>query len=773
MKKLMILFLAALMLFACAAPQEGTQDASSQTEQTEPTAAETAVSVPERETPDKSDLPYIEAWEPYRKSDWQAAWIRKTFTLDSAVDSATAFISAESKYTLWLNGELVILDGSPKRGPSPVDCYYDEAELTGFQAGENNITVLVAFNGRGGYSSVTPVLENADGDMEPQGGFLFEMEIGGQKICSDGTWKILRVPTYRNAATARGEYVSYSRGVQLAERNIWFDARQDIGDWTKPEFDDSAWDSATLIAKPGQLPFGDTYRSELKTPKFSGLTDFVNAGEYVGKTLTEDTTIALELPGNIQFTFAFEAEAKEGQQIAFYTDSFMAWPDGINSFRDTYVAREGAQSYEQYPWRSGSILYIEAPAGVTFTRLQYRVTEFNGEQAGSFQSSEEDLNVLWQKSFNTIRICLRDAFMDCPDRERAAYAGDAANEGSAALYAYDEAGLAVLRKALLTAIGWTHGNNVIPSQAPGINTRELPNQTLSMISASYLYWLHSGDEETMRAFYPAALNYLKLYEMGEDGLPLNREGDWNWCDWGPNIDGKLLQLAFYYYDLGLMDTLAEDLGITEGRDELQARMESIRANYRAVYYTEQGFMSPDARGVDDRANAMMVLSGLCEASDYEMIKGILTTVYQAEPFMERYILETLGEMGLTKEMTERMLLRYGGMIADEMDTLWERFDKSEGTFNHGWAAGPLYVMSKYLAGIRPTGAGWSSYEIAPADLPDSFSCSVWTVKGTITVEKKDGVLTVEAIDADGTVILPDGTTEELTAAGTYTFQIGE
>ena len=55
---------------------------------------------------------------------------RKTFTLDQAVPSATAFISAVDKYVLWVNGELVVLDGALKRGPTPYDSYYDTVELT-------------------------------------------------------------------------------------------------------------------------------------------------------------------------------------------------------------------------------------------------------------------------------------------------------------------------------------------------------------------------------------------------------------------------------------------------------------------------------------------------------------------------------------------------------------------------------------------------------------------------------------------------------------------
>ena len=127
--------------------------------------------VPDRGMADRSDLMYLDSIERYKKTDWTANWIwtegcaedsyvafRKTFTLDQAVPSATAFISAVDKYVLWVNGELVVLDGALKRGPTPYDSYYDTVELTNLKQGENTIALLVAFNGRSGDGSIVPVL---------------------------------------------------------------------------------------------------------------------------------------------------------------------------------------------------------------------------------------------------------------------------------------------------------------------------------------------------------------------------------------------------------------------------------------------------------------------------------------------------------------------------------------------------------------------------------------------------------------------------------------
>lgn len=753
---------------------------------TTPDPAESAkgdVSVPERGVPDRSDLLYLSAIEGYKKTDWTANWIwtencaedsyvafRKTFTLEQAVPTATAFISAADKYVLWVNGELVVLDGSLKRGPTPYDSYYDTVELTNLKQGENTIALLVAFNGRSGDGSIVPVLVDEEGDEYTQAGLIFELDAGGTTICSDSSWKAARHTGYKNRVTAGADYPGYSQSSMLAERNVYFDARDDLGDFMAEGYNDSEWEDATPVSKAGDLPFGDLYSAMIQPIRFQDIVDFSNSADYVGTPLTQDTTLVLDLPGNIQFTPYFELEAPAGKKLTFYTDTYTDKQE-LPNFKDTYVTADGAQCYENYPWRSGSKLIIEAEAGVTFTRLGYRASGFNGEQVGSFTSSDPGLDQLWQESLNTLAICMRDTYMDCPERERGPYMGDASNEIDAALYSYDQGGLDLTKKAILACVAWTRTDGAIPSRAPSVKPQEIPNQSLIFMTSVYHYWLHSGDRETAEAYCNAFLNYLRLVEM-ENGLPVYRDGSWTWDDWGDRIDTRLLQTGIYYYALNVTKSLADDLGITEGTEFLAERMDSMRENWRAVYYTEEGFKSPDSKYVDDRANAMLALSGLAGEEDWPLITDVIMSTYQASPFIEKYVLEALCVMGRIDLALQRMRDRYAPMLKDEYDTLWETFDGETGTVNHGWTAAPLYILSKYAAGIRPTQAGFEAYEIAPGNELDSFHCTVWTPKGEITAELEtaaaEKTLTVTAIDAAGTIIVPEGMgTDFIVSGGDY------
>ena len=765
MKRIVVLILACMLLLSAC----GAQPKPEPTPEPTPEPVAGVDYAPDTGTADRSNLQYLSSIESSRKGDWSAFWIwtkgcsddsymmfRKTFTLDADPGEVTALISAVDKYVFWVNGELTVLDGSLKRGPTPYDSYYDEVPITSLKAGENTLAVLVAFNGRDGDGSIVPVLKNADGDEENQAGFLFEMQAGTELIVSDNSWKAMRSPAYKNRVTAGADYPNYKQSSMLAERNVYYNAQDELNGWTQPGFDDSTWEAAAYIAKPGQLPFGELYAAGTKPVKFEEPADFSNAADYLGKALSEDTTLELDLPGNRQFTWLISLEAPAGKKLTVYTDTYTD-TDDIPNFKDTYITREGSQTYENYPWRSGSKLIIEAEAGVTFTSLQYRLSGYNGEQAGNFSSSEVLLDQLWRESLNTVAICMRDTFMDCPDRERGPYMGDASNQIDAVLYSYGEGGLDIIRKAILNCVAWTTTSNAIPSRAPSTKPQEIPNQSLIFMSSAYHYWLASGDRETMTAYYHAFINYLKLFETDDTGFVLYRDGSWQWNDWGKNIDAEMLQAGIYAYALKLTQQLASDLGIPEDEGFLSERMTAMQNGWRERYTQADGFRSSGSKYVDDRANAMLVLSGLAGEENYPQIIEVLANTYEASPFCEKYVLEALCLMDREDIAMQRILDRYAPMLTDEYDTLWEKFSEDRGTVNHGWTAAPLYILSRYVAGVQPTAPGYETYTVKPSEALDSYSCTVWTPRGIITVIKEGDSIKAEG-PSNGTLILPSGET---------------
>jgi hypothetical protein len=88
----------------------------------------------------------------------------------------------------------------------------------------------------------------------------------------------------------------------------------------------------------------------------------------------------------------------------------------------------------------------------------------------------------------------------------------------------------------------------------------------------------------------------------------------------------------------------------------------------------------------------------------------------------------------------RMKNRYRKMIESEWTTLWEGWGVGAegfggGSYNHGWAGGPVTLMHEYMAGIRPTSPAFATYTVRPQlGSLTNINCASNTPKGLVKVE---------------------------------------
>jgi hypothetical protein len=728
------------------------------------------------EKADYSSLPYLDKVSDYKKTDWHGKWVwantnpkdsyfafRKSFTLDSKPSKGLISISADSKFTLYVNGTMVVVDGNTKRGESVYDSYYQVYDISEYLLkGTNLLAFEVNYFGRNGNSSID----------SGHGGLLFDLDVDGKIISSDSSVKWKRLSAYKNETNLKGDYPGYPQSSFLAEHDIYFDAREAEDGFMNKDYDDSSWKNCAIVATPGYLPFGEVYLNEVPSFSFDQDVTLMDGNEsLLGSPLSQDVTLTFSLDSNRQFLPYFKLSANGGERITFYTNSYLS--PSIASFKDDYICKEGTQSYNQLYWRSGYKFIMEVPKGVTILEVGYRKTGYNAKRTGSFVSSDSSLNTLWGKAANTLDICMRDNYMDCPERERSPYTGDSANQMAETFYALDEDGWKLVKKTLLTLPGWVGTDNIIPSRSPSATTNEIPMQNLSFIVTACDYYLYSGDSDTMKRVYDILLNYLKVWDLNEDGSVKYRNGTFPWVDWGTGYDSEVMENCWYYYAMKKVHTLGSELSLLSGDDEayLTGRESSIKTAF-SKFKTSNGYTSGST--LDDRANALAVLSGLADEDVYPAIKTVLTTVLKASPYMEKYVLEALCVMGEEDASKSRMLTRYQDMIDYETTTLWEEWTVNDGSVNHGWTGGCLVIMSKYYAGIKPLSAGYQSYEIKPCSSFSSLSSSATTPDGLLSysLSKNGGVTTIDVVSPNdggrlvldpsyGTSLKVNGTSQSL------------
>ena len=666
------------------------------------------------------------------KTDWKAHWIwdkenlteenvwmcfNKKVNLERKPEELIAHISADSKYWLYINGETVVFEGSVKRGPSENSCYYDSIDIAPYlKDGENTICALVWFWGDN---------KNYSYNSSGQGGFLFEAKNDDINIISDSTWKVTKNSAYIDS-------ILYKPNYRLPEHSIYFDARKDIGDWLNATFDFSSWKNATEYGVGSTGAYGNLYPRGIPMLKDYGLKDYDNSKDYENYTVKNlfGEKITVDIPYNAQVTTYLKVIAPEGKKIRITTEN-----TPIGAVSTTYITKEGEQEFESLGWVNGEHITYDIPHGVTVASLKYRETGYDSAFCGDFKCDDEFLNSLWQKSLRTLYVTMRDNFMDCPDRERAQWWGDVTSEMIMTMYSMDSNSYLLYQKGVDAMLSHVDDTKVLQTVVPiSGDYFELPVQQLAGIVGFMTYYEYTGDKAFIEKVYNASIDYLKLWEMGENNLVVHRKGSWDWPDWGDKADMTAIENAWVYYALSTVEEMANILGKNEDISFITERKETIAKGYKSLW-TEDGFKSEDAKNPDDRANALAVLSGLADKEQYNTIKNVLTTTQNSSPYMEYYVLEALCKMGEYELAKDRIKDRYESMVGKDYSTLWEFWDAWRGTKNHAWSGGPLVIMSKHFAGITPIEAGYEKVKIDPQyTLSDNLNCTVPSVKGLITLD---------------------------------------
>lgn len=702
---------------------------------------------------------------------WTAEWIspagnspnswtcyRKTFVVAKVPTKATTRIAVDSKYWLWINDKLVVREGGLKRGPTPVGTYYDELDLAPYLTrGSNTVAVLAWYFGKHGFS------HNSSG----RAGLVFEADLGGQTLQSDVTWKARPHPAF---GTAGG--VQPNR--RLPESSIQFDGRQAMPDWTVRRFDDSSWASPTVGGIPPTKPWGPLEKRPTPFWKDYGLKDYTST-RVLTNTPDGGQVIAAKLPYNAHVTPWMKIESPAGKTIDLRTDNFMG--GGEPNVHAEYITRDGTQEFEALGWMNGHEVLYTLPAGVKPLALKFRETGFNAEFTGRFQCNDAFLNTLWEKSRRTLYVTMRDSYMDCPDRERSQWWGDAANELGEVFYAFDPSAASLTRKAMLELARWQRSDQTLYSPVPsgkpvnelkrgdagdGTWNSELPPQMLASVGkyGFWTYYLYSGDRETIATVYPHVRDYLNVWKLDTDGLVIHRKGDWDWEDWGENIDEHVLDSAWYSLALEAAIDMARVANQEQDIPEWESRMNAIKGGFNKRFWTGTEYRSPSYKGdTDDRANAMAVISGLAGEDKFAALKDVFSRHRNASPYMEKYVLEALFLMHAPEQALERMKTRYQKQVASKLTTLWEGWGLGSegyggGTYNHAWSGGPLTVLSQYAAGIAPVEPSYAVYQVRPQlGSLQSITTLVPTAKGNIqlTLKNKEMAFELDLNSPRGTI----------------------
>lgn len=641
---------------------------------------------------------------------WKASWLtkqyyqsatntwiafRKKVDIEKVPESVTAKVAADTKYWLWINDTLVAFEGGLKRGPAPGDGYYDEFEIAPYlKAGDNLIAVLVWHLGQVGFSHMDSGICAMIFDAQSSDGTL--------EILSDRSWEASEYLAY---STASGPAPNY----RLPESNLRYDARKAFVDWNKTSYRKRLGGPMVTPFRPGDAPLGKLVKRPIPMWKDYGMRDYVS-------TRQSGDTLICRLPYNCQATPWFKVEAPSGRVIRMETDHRIV--TGVESVRAEYVTKAGVQEYESIGWMNGEEMRYIFPSDVKVLDVKYRETGYDTELCGTFRCDDPVLNEYWEKAVRTLYVCMRDTYYDCPDRERAQWWGDEVNELTEAFFMLSRSADKLALKGIRELVGWQRADGAMYAPIPtGNYFCELPNQILASVGwyGFHNFWFYSGDDSFIQEVYDAVHKYLhETWKIDENGLPIFREGEWNWGDTGADCLDKLSQyIPWYYLALKGEAAFARKLGKVADVAEDEAMMARINESFNRIYWDGKAYRAPSYEGgADDRVQALAVVSGLADRSKYDAITEIIRRQDCASAYFERYVVEALFMMGEEDLALAKMRKLLPTIMSEDCSTLWEAWDHS-GTSNHAWSGGVAIEMVRKMAGVEPLEPGFSRFRVSP------------------------------------------------------------
>ena len=394
------------------------------------------------------------------------------------------------------------------------------------------------------------------------------------------------------------------------------------------------------------------------------------------------------------------------------------------------------------------------------------------ENRGSFKCDNDEVNKLWDVCAYTMLLNSREAFFDGIKRDRWVWSGDAYQSYFVNYYLAND--FDIVRRS----IRMLRGRDPIKKH---LNT--ICDYTFLWISSVWEYYLHTGDLDFVNDIYPEILDMWEFIEprLGCDGMYKRQSEDWVFIDWstfdssGPICAENMLLARAYECTAKYASLLGDE------RTEAHAKscFENIVKKVNELYWDEEKCAFIDCyksgkRNVTRHANIFALLFDYTSKERQEKI--IQNVIFNDEitkittPYFEFYELDAMCKIGNFKYMTDMLNSYWGEMLRLGATTIWEEFDptkkgiehyemyggKYEKSLCHAWGASPIYLLGKYALGVKPTEAGYKTYEVEPNLMCfGSISGTVPTPNGDIFVSLNGKTCEVTSPIDGGTLILGD------------------
>lgn len=678
-------------------------------------------------------------------------FFRAQFTVRRIPPQATLYVAGPRAAKAWINGALVM--DATADAESPLATHVFTASAAKALHVGRNVIAIEAVRGRG-------IVAASDVPAVQQIAF-------GESLVA----KI--VPTAEGMDAP-----------PLATSNdAWRSTTASAEHWQEQDFDDSQWPQVATLGKiescvefyqwnldaglydwPGYLGMSPELRTYALAPVCMSHPALPNADAAATSSLLID--FGREVTGRLLLE---SGSAHTVQVVASYGESEGEALSGQNYLgKFPLVVRPGAsvrgpKSGFRYVW----LRFSGDDSEKLLRAIRAEGIAYPVEYKGSFRSSDDLLNRIWDAGAYTAHLCMQEGVWDAAKRDRGWWAGDLDVAGPTIASAFGDSRL----------LNQTFTKLIPPA---GEHVNGIPSYSALWITALADLYRRTADPALLTGKHDAVLAILARMEEEFDasGQFVNKGHHWLFVDWSKNLfaftseaeEGTALTMV-RGFRAGAW--LLDQMGDADHAEQYTARSDALAAQLRKQFTQADG-----GYGTHWQMNAVAVLAEVARPQEYTAIwnDSLHTTHTDAEqtisPYFNAYVLEALAKMDRRADAVQWIDAYWGGMLNEGATSLWEAYDlhwpkenphrylEADGrvgyfvSLAHAWSSGPTAWMQDELLGVHAMTPGYAQAQIRP-----ELAGLKW-IEGSVPTPH--GAIHVAVHAATKTEIeLPDGVTAEV------------
>ena len=699
---------------------------------------------------------WIEA--PYTKPhDYGVYHFRKVFLLDDKPQQFIIHVSADNRYKLFVNDELVCF------GPSKGDLYhwnFETVDIASHLHAGKNIIAAIVWN----FGEDKPVWQ-----ISYRTAFIIQGNTKTEEVINtDDSWKCMQDEAY-SPLQPQLIYTYYAAG---ATEKI--DMNNYPQNWTSLNYDDKSWVNAHKLfvgvpknvfhwstgwmLVPRQIPMMELTQQRLQSIRKKDINtneNFLQGNHPIkipahttAHLLFDQSFLTTAFPvlqfskgknADISLTYAEALYKNEADSIDWRTQNQKDNRNEIEGkhiigVKDEIISNGDAhQNFTALSFRTYRYVQLD----ITTEDEDLTLEDFYGMYTGypfklnaHFSSSDTSLNKILDVGWRTARLDAQETYTDCPYYEQLQYVGDTRIQAMVSLYNSGDDRL--MRNAIEDIANSTLAEGITESRYPHNIHQEIPTFSLIWISMLHDYYMYRNDTDFVKdqlRISRGVLSFFKQFQQS-DGSVRNAPY-WDFTDWveAPGWDGGVapidrvgnsalldLQLLMAYESA---EDLEKNLGMAAYAAMYTAQINQLKKIIRNKYWDDAKKIFSDTKEkkyYSQHANALAILTGVADENDaHELGKKLLTdtTMAKASVYFRYYLYQALTKAGYGNDY-----LNWLGIWKQNLAmglTTWAEIDDINRARSdcHAWGSSPNIELYRIVLGINTDAPGFSKVKIEP------------------------------------------------------------